>query len=99
MNIYLYTGLLRWLSSKESPCSAGETGDVNLIPGLGRSLGGGHSNPLQHSCLENLMDRGAWWAMVHSITHNRTQLKRLSKHVCICITDSFCPTPETNTTL
>ena len=72
MNIYLYTGLLRWLSSKESPCSAGETGDVNLIPGLGRSLGGGHSNPLQHSRLENPVDREAWCATVHGVTKNRT---------------------------
>ena len=83
----------------ESKESAFNAGDPGAIPGLGRSRGEGHGNPLQHSCLENLMDRGAWWAMVHSITHNRTQLKRLSKHVCICITDSFCPTPETNTTL
>ena len=48
-----------WVSSKESACSAGDTG---LILGLGRSPGGGHSNPHQYSCLENSMDRGAWWA-------------------------------------
>ena len=81
---------------KTSACNAGDPGS---IPGSGISPREGNGSPLQHSCLENLMDRGAWWAMVHSITHNRTQLKRLSKHVCICITDSFCPTPETNTTL
>ena len=57
MNIYLYTGLLRWLSGKESACRAGDTGDVSLIPGLGRSLRGGHSNPLQYSYLGNLMER------------------------------------------
>ena len=42
--------------------------DMGLIPGLGRSLGGGHGNPLQYSCLENPMDRGAWWVIVHEIT-------------------------------
>ena len=54
---------------EESACSAG---DVGLIPGLRRSLGGGHGNPLQYSCLENLMDRGAWWAMVHGFEKSQT---------------------------
>ena len=49
--------------------------DVGLIPGLGRSPGGGHSNPLQYSCLENPMDRGAWQATVHRIAKSQTQLK------------------------
>ena len=44
---------------------AGDLRDVGLIPGLGRSPGGGNDNPLQYSCLENLVDRGAWWATVH----------------------------------
>ena len=43
----------------------GDVKDVGLIPGLARSPGGGHGNPLQYSCLENPMDRGAWWATVH----------------------------------
>ena len=47
---------------KESACN---TGDPGSIPGLGRSSGGGHGNPLQYSCLENPMDRGTWWATVH----------------------------------
>ena len=51
----------RSLSGKKSACSAGATGDTGLIPGSGRSPGGGHGNPLQYSCLENPMDRGAWW--------------------------------------
>ena len=51
--------------SKESACSAG---DLGLIPGLGRSPGGGHGNPLQYSCLENPMDRGAWRAIIHEVT-------------------------------
>ena len=49
--------------SKESACNSGVTGDVGSIPGLGRSPGGGHGNSLQYSCLENSMDRIAWWAI------------------------------------
>ena len=48
------------------PASAGDTGNTGSIPGLGRSPGGGHGSPLQSSCVENPMDRGAWWATVHS---------------------------------
>jgi len=44
----------------------------NSIPGLRRSPGGGHSNPLQYSCLKNPMDRGAWWAIVHRYAKSRT---------------------------
>ena len=49
-------------------------GDPGLIPGLGRSPGEGNGNPLQYSCLENPMDRGAWWATVHGIPKGSTQL-------------------------
>ena len=49
------------------PANAGEPGDAVSIPGLGRSPGGGHGNPVQYSCLENPMDRGAWQATVHSM--------------------------------
>ena len=55
---------------------------VHLIPGSGRSPGGGHGNPLQDSCLENAMDRRAWWAAVHRVSQRQTQLKRL-KHTCL----------------
>ena len=48
---------------KHLPASAGNIRDMGSITGLGRSSGGGHDNPLQYSCLENHMDRGAWWAM------------------------------------
>ena len=51
-----------------------------MIPGSGRSLGGGHGNPLQYSCLENPMDRGAWRAAVYEVTKNQIQLKWLSTH-------------------
>ena len=53
---------------KNPPASAGDLRDVGSIPGLGRSPGGGHGNPLQYSYLENPLDRGAWWATVHRIT-------------------------------
>ena len=65
---------------KNLPASAGDVRDTSLIPGLGRSLGGGHGNPLQYSCLENPMDRGAWRATVHSVAKSRTWLKLLSTH-------------------
>ena len=51
-----------------------------LIPGLGRSPGGGHGNLLQYSCLENPMDRGAWQATVHRVAQSWTQLNFLSMH-------------------
>ena len=54
---------------KESACN---TGDLGSIPGLGRSLGGGNDNPLQYSCLENSMDRGAQWATVYEVAKSRT---------------------------
>ena len=57
-------GFPGWFSVKNLPANAGDTGDVGSIPGLGRSPGGGSGNHLQYSCLENSMDRGAWWAMV-----------------------------------
>ena len=60
----LYSGFPDGSVGKEFTCNAGDTGSV---PGLGRSLGGGNGNPLQYSCLENPMDRGAWWATVHGV--------------------------------
>ena len=59
---------------KESTCSAGDTGDACSIPGLGTSPGGENGNPLQYSCLENPMDRGAWWARVQRVAKSRTWL-------------------------
>ena len=66
------------LVAKNLPTNAGDTGDPGLIPEMGRSPGEGHGNPLQYSYLENLMDRGGWWAMVHRVAKSRTRLKRLS---------------------
>ena len=55
---------------KNPPASAGDTRDLGLIPGSGRSPGGRKGNPLQYSCLENPMDRGAWQATVHGVTES-----------------------------
>ena len=52
---------------KNSPSNAGDSGDVGLIPGLGRSPGGRNGNPLQYSCLRNPTDRGVWLALVHGV--------------------------------
>ena len=60
------------LEVKNLPANEGDIGDVCLIPGLGRSPGGRHGKPLQYSCLENPMDRGAWWATVHRVTMSQT---------------------------
>ena len=53
-----------------------------MVDRLGRSPGGGHGNPPQHSCLENPMDRGAWWTTVHGVTKNQTLMKQLSMNTC-----------------
>ena len=65
---------------KNALANAGDLRDMGSIPGLGRSSEGEHGNPLQYSCLENPMDRGAWWAIVHRVTESQTQLKLLSMH-------------------
>ena len=63
---------------KNQPANTGDIWDTGSISGSGRSPGGGHGNSLQYSCLENPMDRGAWWVPVHSVAKSRTQLKHLS---------------------
>ena len=78
-----FLGLPWWLSSKESTCNVGVAGDSGWIPGLGRSPGGRYGNPLQYSCLENPMDRGAWRAMVCRVEKNWTRLRWLSRHTYI----------------
>ena len=73
---------------KNPPANAGDIRDAGSIPGSGRSLGEGHGNPLQYSCLENRMDRGAWWATVHKVSKSRIRLKWLSTHaeaVVVCV--------------
>ena len=73
---------MKWASQValvvKSPLAiAGDIRDRGLSPRSGRSPGGGHGNPLQYSCLENPVDRGACWAIVHGVTKSLTRLKRL----------------------
>ena len=67
--LYILRGFPGGSDGKESACSEG---DLGLIPGSGRSPGEGNSNPLQYSCLENPMDRGAWWGTVHAVAKSQT---------------------------
>ena len=62
----------------EDKASACHVGDLRLIPGLGRSPGEGNGNPLQYSCLENSMDRGAWQATVHGVAKSQTRLSEFT---------------------
>jgi len=91
------TGRLNWtewwqyagfhLVVKNLPANAGDRRDMGLIPGLGRSSGGGHGNPFQYSCLENPMDKGAWQATVLKVTKSQTWLKwlRILARMTICM--------------
>ena len=67
-----YSGEKKKKTKKNLPANAEDMRDVGSIPGSGRSSGGGHGNPLQYSCPENPMDRGAWWAIVHRVTKSQT---------------------------
>ena len=66
-----YPGFPNGSEGKESACNAGDPGS---IPELGRGPGEGNGNPLQYSCLENSMERGAWWAVVHEVAKSWTRL-------------------------
>ena len=77
LKLYLKKGSPGGLDSKESTCNAGDWGS---IPGLGRSPGEGNGYPLQHSWLGNPLDREAWWATVHGVTKNQTQLSDCHFH-------------------
>ena len=63
---------------KNPPANAGDIRDTSSILRLGRSPGGGHGTPLQYSCLENPMDKGAWWAAVHGVAESWTRLSDLT---------------------
>ena len=65
---------------KKLPANTGDITDMGSIPGPGKSPGEGNGNPHQYACLVNPMDRGAWWATVHSISKSQTQLKQLSMY-------------------
>ena len=67
---------------KEPACNAGGIRNAGSIPGSGRSPVEENGNPLQNPCLNNPMDRGAWWTTDHKVTQSQTSLKRLSTHKC-----------------
>ena len=79
---------------KNPPANAGDVRDMGLIPGSGRPPGEGNDNPFQYSCLENSVDRGAWWAAIHGIakesdtteqlTHTHTHTHTFNKEVVKC---------------
>ena len=78
-NIFIMSYRKKWASQlvlviKKPPANAGDIRDASLIPRSARSPGGEHDNPLQYSCLENPMDRGAWWATVQGVTKRQTRL-------------------------
>ena len=74
---------------KEFTCNAGDQGS---IPGSGRSPGGGNGNPLRYSCLENPMDRGAWWTTVHGVTKSQPELSDYTNTESVH--DSFSSSPR-----
>ena len=82
-SVSVVTTIVEWASLevlvvKNLPASAGDIRDAGSIPGSGRSPRGGHGNPLQSSCLQNPMDRGAWWDAVQGVAKSWTRLKWLS---------------------
>ena len=84
LEYYVSLLLLRLLSCsvcKESAGNAGDTGRCLFNPWVGKIPRGDHGNPLQYSCLENSMDRGAWQTAVHGVAKSQTQLKQLSTHL------------------
>ena len=75
-------GLPRWrLWSRTYLANTGDIRNMDLIPGWGRAPGGGHGNPLQYSCLENPMDKGAWWTTVHRSQRIRYDWSELACHM------------------
>ena len=96
----LFGNLLGGVSGKNPSANAGDIRDVGSIPGSERSPGGGHGNPLQYSCLENAMDRGAWHALVNRVAKSFTRLKQLTTHVALfgdqnmIIQDLWCLEPR-----
>ena len=73
-----FSACLGFPGSSDGKASAYNAGDPGLIPGSGRPPGEGNGNPLQYSCLENSMDRGAWWATVHGVAKSRTRLSNFT---------------------
>ena len=84
-----------WCSGKESTCQCGDTENTVSLPGSGRSPGAGNGNPLQNSCLENSVDRGAWQATVHGVTKELDTTEHTHthciSHIWICVLYSLLP--------
>ena len=80
VRLYHILGFPGGLIVKNLPPIAGDIRDTGLIPGSGRSPGGGHGSPLQYSCLENLRDKGVWRATLYRVAKSRTWPKQLSMH-------------------
>ena len=74
---------------KNLPANAGDTGDTDSTPGSGRSQGGGNGNPVHYSCLENPMDRGAWWATFCGVTQSQIPLSRHTRRTAVIIMDKL----------
>ena len=70
---------------KNLPDNVGDVRNAGSIPGSGRFSGGGHGNPLQYSCLDNPINRGAWWAMIQRVAKSWTQLKQFSTHATLML--------------
>ena len=77
-----YRASLVALVVKNLPANTGDVKDPGSVPGLGQGCGGRHGNLLQYSCLENLIDRGVWWATIHRVAKSWSYLKWLSMHAC-----------------
>ena len=82
-----YQGFPGGSGGKESTCNAG---DLSSVPGSGRSSGEGNGYPLQYSCLENPMDRGAWWATIHRVANSGARLPWLSMYTWLIIFHGKC---------
>ena len=78
LSLNCYVWLVTTMGFPSNSVVTENAGDTCSIPGSGRCPGGGHGNPLQYSCLENPMDRGAWWATVHGVSESWIRLRPLS---------------------
>ena len=90
---YILMGFSGGARGKRPTASAGDTRDLGLIPGLGRSSGGGHGNALQYSCLENRMNRGAWQVIVHRVAKSQTRLNTYTHTILHTRTRFYSYTP------
>ena len=91
LHVFLKDLHMGFPGGSDGKVSARTVGDPGSIPRSGRSPGEGNGNPLQYSCLENPMDRGAWWATVHGLAKSRTQLNDFTfSLLCVCVCVCVC---------